>query len=140
MGHMKVFYSDAFVAAGEDFDTTRKAAWVAESLRARPVPGTYLVEPAPLDAEQLETVHAPDYVRAVRTGEPRSLAESNGLGWDAGLWTAVCASNGASSRRRSTRSGPARTPERSRPACTTHAAPAAAGSARSTGSRSRCTP
>ncbi len=94
MGHMKVLYSDAFVAAGEDFDTTRKAAWVAESLRARPVPGADLVEPAPLDAEQLETVHAPDYVRAVRTGDPRSLAESNGLGWDAGLWTAVCASNG----------------------------------------------
>jgi len=91
---MRTHYSDAFTAAREAFDTTRKAEWVAESLRLCPVPGTHLVEPAPLDAEQLETVHAPEYVRAVRNGEPRSLAESNGLGWDAGLWTAVCASNG----------------------------------------------
>ena len=91
---MKVFYSDAFVAAGEEFDTTRKAAWIGESLGARAIPGTELVEPAPLVAAQLEAVHAPDYVRAVRTGEPRSLAESNGFRWDEGLWTAVCASNG----------------------------------------------
>ncbi len=92
--HMKVFYSDVFVAAGEEFDTTRKAAWIAESLGARAIAGTELVEPAPLVAAQLEVVHAPAYVRAVQTGEPRSLAESNGFRWDAGLWTAVCASNG----------------------------------------------
>ncbi len=91
---MRVFYSNAFVAAGEEFDTTRKAAWIAESLGARAIAGTELVEPAPLVPAQLEAVHAPDYVRAVRTGEPRSLAESNGFRWDEGLWTAVCASNG----------------------------------------------
>ena len=39
-------------------------------------------------------VHNPAYVEAGRTGEPRWLAESNGLTWDAGLWEAVRASNG----------------------------------------------
>jgi acetoin utilization deacetylase AcuC-like enzyme len=31
--------------------------------------------------KQIATVHHPDYVRAVRTGEPRSLAESQGFSW-----------------------------------------------------------
>ena len=30
----------------------------------------------------------------MRTGQPRELATSSGLGWDAGVWNAVCASNG----------------------------------------------
>jgi acetoin utilization deacetylase AcuC-like enzyme len=38
--------------------------------------------------------HAPEYIQAVRTGEPRSLAESQDLGWDSGLWPMVLASNG----------------------------------------------
>src|SRR5262249_53963459 len=34
------------------------------------------------------------YVSAIRTGEPRALAESQGLRWDQMLWNAVCASTG----------------------------------------------
>lgn len=89
-----VFYSPAYVAAGHGFDTTRKAAWVADSLAASPLPGVALVEPAPLTFEEVAAVHAPEYVRAVETGEPRALAVSQGLGWDPGLWPMVLASNG----------------------------------------------
>jgi acetoin utilization deacetylase AcuC-like enzyme len=44
--------------------------------------------------EQLEAVHAREYVSAVRTGTPRHLAESSGFPWDPGIWTAVRASSG----------------------------------------------
>jgi acetoin utilization deacetylase AcuC-like enzyme len=89
-----VFYSRAYTAAECEFDTTRKAGWIAHPLSRRPIAGVRLVEPAPLAAAELERAHASAYVRAVRTGEPRELAESSGLMWDPGAWTAACASNG----------------------------------------------
>lgn len=76
------------------FDTTRKAAWVADSLAERPIAGVELVAPEPLTEQAIATVHEPAYVRAVRTGEPRELAASNGLGWDPDLVGAVAASSG----------------------------------------------
>ncbi len=89
-----VYYSPAYVGSGYAFDTTRKAGWIAESLRAAPVPGLELVEPAPLTADAVAMVHDPDYVRAVETGRPRAAAESQGFSWDPGLWPMVLASNG----------------------------------------------
>jgi acetoin utilization deacetylase AcuC-like enzyme len=89
-----VFYSDAYVLGGYAFDTTRKARWVAESLRERPIAGIELREPRSLDEEDLVAVHDPDYVTAVRTGEPLDLAESNGFSWDPGIWPMTLASNG----------------------------------------------
>jgi acetoin utilization deacetylase AcuC-like enzyme len=89
-----VFYSDDYVLAGHAFDTTRKARWVADSLRERPIPGIVLEAPEPLTNADLLAVHDPAYVEAVQTGEPRHLAESNGFPWDEGLWTMVRASNG----------------------------------------------
>jgi acetoin utilization deacetylase AcuC-like enzyme len=53
-----------------------------------------LVEPDPLTADQVATVHESAYVRAVETGIPRGLAESQGFVWDPGLWPMVLASNG----------------------------------------------
>jgi acetoin utilization deacetylase AcuC-like enzyme len=50
--------------------------------------------PDPLTEQDLLPVHDIEYIRAVRTGEPRSLAESNELHWDSGLWPMVLASNG----------------------------------------------
>lgn len=91
---MDVFYSDAYVLAGYSFETTRKARWVADSLVEQPIPGVMLVEPEPLTAEQVCEVHDPAYVEAVRTGEPRWLAESQGFSWDPGLFPMVLASNG----------------------------------------------
>lgn len=89
-----VFYSDAYVAAEHAFDTTRKARWVADSLVERPITGVVLMSPPPATEADLVQVHDPGYVAAVRTGEPRSLAESNGLPWDPGLWSAATASTG----------------------------------------------
>jgi acetoin utilization deacetylase AcuC-like enzyme len=91
---MKVFYSPDYVAAAEAFDTTRKAGWIAESLEKDPIAGVQVVAPAPLTFADIATVHDPAYVRAVRTGQPRDLAESQGFKWDAGMWKAVTASNG----------------------------------------------
>ena len=98
MGHerrqLTVFYSDDYVLSGHAFDTTRKARWVADSLRQRPIEGIALEAPEPLSEEDLLAVHDPAYIEAVRTGEPRHLAESNGFPWDEGLWAMVRASNG----------------------------------------------
>lgn len=91
---MKVFFSPDYVAAAESFDTTRKSGWIADSLGKNPVAGVELVAPIPLTFEDIAAVHDPKYVRAVRTGAPKELAESQGFKWDEGLWRAVCASNG----------------------------------------------
>ncbi|MBK5963321.1 hypothetical protein CCR95_04255 [Thiocystis minor] len=93
-GVVRVFYRAEYVVAGHAFDTTRKAQWIADALVAAPIPGIELEEPALLTRDQLLAVHAPDYVQAVETGEPRGLAESQGFAWDAGLWPMLLATNG----------------------------------------------
>lgn len=63
-------------------------------MRQSPIPGVSLVHPPSLIASQLEVVHESSYVEAVRSGQPRELAESQGINWDTGLWPAMCSSNG----------------------------------------------
>jgi acetoin utilization deacetylase AcuC-like enzyme len=89
-----IFYNPAYVGSGYSFDTTRKAAWIAESLENDPIENIEIQSPKSLTAKQVSTVHAAAYVRAVETGEPRNLAESQGFTWDRGLWPMVLASNG----------------------------------------------
>ena len=91
---MKLFFSPDYVAAAESFDTTRKSGWIADSLASSPIAGIDIVAPQPLTFEQIAAVHDPKYVRAVRTGQPRELAESQDFTWDEGLWRSVTASNG----------------------------------------------
>ena len=91
---MPVFYSEDYVGAATSFDTTRKARWVADSLADRPIAGLRLSPNVALTAAELERVHDPAYVAAVRTGEPRALAQSQGFDWDPQLWNMVRASNG----------------------------------------------
>jgi acetoin utilization deacetylase AcuC-like enzyme len=91
---LRVYFSAAYTAARYSFDTTRKAGWVASSLRDEPVPGLMLAEPEPLTRRQLETVHSSGYIEAMRRGTPRWLATSSGLEWDEQLFHAACASNG----------------------------------------------
>ena len=64
-----------------------KFALVAEALRDRP--GVRLEEPAPLAEADLLRVHTRAYVDAVRTGEPRALAESQKFAWSPQLYPAV---------------------------------------------------
>ena len=89
-----VYYDLSYTASAYDFPTTRKAVWIADSLISNPIPGITLAPPPPLTEDDLLTVHDLEYVRAVRTGEPRDLAESNEFRWDTGLWPMVLASNG----------------------------------------------
>jgi acetoin utilization deacetylase AcuC-like enzyme len=91
---VRVFYSPLYVRSAVDFDTTRKAKWIADSLTASPISGIELVEPQPLSRDQLALIHSAAYVGAVETGAPLALAESQGFSWDAGLWPMVLASNG----------------------------------------------
>ena len=91
---MNVYCSQDYNDTGVAFDTTRKAAAVAADLRAHPVDGVTLVEPAPATAAQLERAHDLDYLDALRSGSPSSLADSNGIGWDPHLLRAVASSTG----------------------------------------------
>ena len=91
---MKVFYSLDYVLSETDFDTTRKSSWVAESLAEKPIAGVELVAPDPVTEADLLQVHHPRYARAVQTGVPRELAESQGFTWDAKLWDMTTASTG----------------------------------------------
>jgi acetoin utilization deacetylase AcuC-like enzyme len=91
---VRVFYSTQYVRSGHNFDTTRKAKWIADSLDESPIPRVELVSPVPLTGEQVLEVHEPHYVQAIESGVPRTLAESQGFVWDAGLWPMVLASNG----------------------------------------------
>lgn len=89
-----IFYTPAYVGAAHSFETTRKARWVAESLQTSPIAGLRLTAHASLDVADVLRAHSSSYVDAVRTGEPRALAESQGFAWDPGLWPMVLASNG----------------------------------------------
>lgn len=91
---VRVCYTPAYVGSAHTFETTRKARWVADSLAADPIAGIELVANAALTEEALERAHDQAYVTAVRTGEPRTLAESQGFVWDPKLWSMVSASNG----------------------------------------------
>ena len=91
---LSVCYSPGYVGAAHAFETTRKAAWVANSLASHPIPGVGLVGNPPLTARHLAIAHSVAYINAVRTGQPRALAESQGFAWDPQLWSMVLASNG----------------------------------------------
>jgi len=91
---VKLFYSPEYAAAGTSFDTTRKSAWIADSLTSNPVADVEIVAPAPLTFTEIASHHDPVYTKSVRRGEPKHLAESQGFKWDPGMWTAVTASNG----------------------------------------------
>jgi len=91
---VKLFYSPNYTLAAYDFETTRKARWIADSLTEAPIAGIELVAPDPATEEQISVLHDPAYVAAVRTGTPRALAESQGFRWDPALWPMVLASTG----------------------------------------------
>jgi acetoin utilization deacetylase AcuC-like enzyme len=91
---MKIFYSPSYTIATHSFETTRKSRWIAESLVREPIAGIEVVAPKPASAAALSRAHDPEYVDAVRTGNPRELAESQGFQWDPAVWEMVCSSNG----------------------------------------------
>ncbi len=87
------YYDPGYAAPiGDHVMPMRKFALLAEALAGEP--GVRLVAPEPLREEDLLLVHTADYVRAVRTGEPRALAESQKFPWSPALYPSVLLTGG----------------------------------------------
>lgn len=69
-----------------------KFSLVADGLRGRA--GIAVEAPRPLGEADLRRVHTAEYVDAVRTGEPRGLAESQKFSWSPQLYPSVCLTGG----------------------------------------------
>lgn len=90
---LRVFHHPGFEAPiGEHIMPIRKFRLVADALRDDP--RIEIVAPDPIQRTDLLRVHAPDYIDAVRTGEPRSLAESQKFPWSPELYPSVGLTNG----------------------------------------------
>ena len=103
---LTAFYHPGFAAPlGEHIMPIAKFGLVAEEVRV--VEGVQLEEPDPVSIADLERVHTADYIDAVRTGEPRALAESQKFPWSPELYASVCLTNGGclAAARRALREG-----------------------------------
>ena len=108
---MRIYFNDDYAASECARETTRKAVAIAAHLRNARYDGIELMDPAREDFEltaeeigipgvfgatgsiffdetandSIGAIHDPRYVRAVKGGTPRTLAESNGFPWDPGM-------------------------------------------------------
>jgi acetoin utilization deacetylase AcuC-like enzyme len=88
-----VYYHPGYAAPiGKHVMPISKFGLVAEGLRHER--GVRLVEPGPLAEADLLRVHTRAYVDAVRTGEPRALAESQKFPWSPELYPSVLLTGG----------------------------------------------
>jgi acetoin utilization deacetylase AcuC-like enzyme len=87
-------YHDPGFAAplGDHVMPMRKFQLVADALAGRA--GVRVEAPKPIEVGALLRVHTPEYVDAIRTGEPRPLAESQKFPWSPALWPSVLLTNG----------------------------------------------
>jgi len=91
---MTFFYDAGFaVPIGPHIMPMAKFAMVAAGVREE-LPNVGIQRPAPVTVEALLRVHSRDYVEAVRSGEPRDLAESQKFPWSPALFPSVCLTNG----------------------------------------------
>jgi acetoin utilization deacetylase AcuC-like enzyme len=86
------YHRDMVVSLGDHIMPINKFTLVADGLRGEP--NIRLEEPAPLEEADLLRVHTPEYVAAIRSGEPRALAESQKFPWSAGLYRSVLLTGG----------------------------------------------
>ncbi len=90
---MQVFYSPNYVKCRVAFDTTRKAAKLAELILENH--SLEIIEPRPLTEQEVLLGHSQKYVNALKTGEPFELASSAGhFGWDEDRFDLVCSVGG----------------------------------------------
>jgi len=88
------FYDPGFAAPiGDHIMPMRKFGLVAEGLRS--MADIHIGSPAPVTEDDLLRVHTPGYIAAIRTGEPRQLAESQKFPWSPWLYPSVLLTNGA---------------------------------------------
>jgi acetoin utilization deacetylase AcuC-like enzyme len=92
-GVISAFHHPGFAAPiGDHVMPMRKFQAVADGLAGRA--GVRVEAPAAIDPAALRRVHTAAYVDAVRTGEPRALAESQKFPWSPALWPSVLLTNG----------------------------------------------
>ncbi len=90
---IRVYYHPGYAAPlGSHVMPIDKFRQVADELRGEP--GIRLEEPEPLQRAQLARVHTAEYIDAVRTGEPRALAESQKFPWSPELYPSVLLTGG----------------------------------------------
>jgi acetoin utilization deacetylase AcuC-like enzyme len=91
---LQLFHSPAYFAdLGPHVMPIRKFGLVRAAIEAEGLP-VRIDAPEPVSDEDLLRVHTAEYVRAVATGEPRALAESQKFPWSAALAEAVRHTNG----------------------------------------------
>jgi len=91
---MRLYHDPGFAAPlGEHIMPISKFALVAEAI-AIAMPDVEIVSPPPVTETDLLRVHTPEYIAAVRTGEPRALAESQKFPWSPELFPSVLLTNG----------------------------------------------
>jgi len=87
------FYHPGFAAPiGDHIMPIRKFALVAQALRDDA--SVKLTQPAPVTEADILRVHHEAYLRAIQTGEPRDLAESQKFPWSPQLYPSVCLTSG----------------------------------------------
>lgn len=93
MHALTLYHHSGFAAPiGDHIMPIRKFALVAEALRGEA--GIEIREPEPVTIDDVLRVHAAPYVEAVRTGEPRALAESQKFPWSPELYPSVLLTSG----------------------------------------------
>lgn len=92
---LTAYYHPGYAAPiGQHIMPIRKFSLVADGLRD--APGIRLARPEPVTEDDLRRVHTPEYVEAIKTGEPRDLAQSQKFPWSPELFSSVCLTNGGS--------------------------------------------
>jgi acetoin utilization deacetylase AcuC-like enzyme len=87
------FYDPGFAAPiGAHVMPMEKFARVADGLKR--MSGVRLSVPPPATADDLQRVHTPAYIEAIRSGAPQALAESQKFPWSPELYPSVCLTNG----------------------------------------------
>ncbi len=91
---MTLFHDPGFAAPiGKHIMPISKFALVAAEAK-KSFPDISIFSPAPVTEADLLRVHAPDYIFAVKTGQPRVLAESQKFPWSPELFSSVCLTGG----------------------------------------------
>lgn len=89
-----LFYDPRYEAdIGDHIMPIRKFRLVAAAIQAEGLSVDFR-SPEPVSDEDLLRVHTPEYIEAIRTGEPRALASSQKFPWSPGLAEAVRWTNG----------------------------------------------
>jgi acetoin utilization deacetylase AcuC-like enzyme len=90
---LTLFHDPGFAAPiGNHIMPMRKFALVADRLRDEAA--FEIVAPEPVTRDDLLRVHTPEYITAIETGEPSTLAESQKFPWSPALYPSVLLTNG----------------------------------------------